>query len=133
MGYYTTVFVDVRIPQDKIEAFHKEVNRIKDAINRAEKYGEECLDEWFNYYWDISINDGGYIEFEEAHRKWYEEEKFYDWLLQFNPQGSIILIGESLDGAVVVFKDGKWAVYDIYEGVRCLEKHGDEFKAMMSS
>ena len=119
MGYYTTVFVGVRIPESEIERFHAEVNRLKDKCNESDE-GEWS---WFDYFYDVSVSDDGYIEFDDTTRKWYKEEKFYNWLLQFKPEGSIILIGEPMDGAVVVFKNGKWQLYDIWDAVRCLEKH----------
>jgi len=133
MGFYTTVFSDVHIDTDKIEEFRKEVNRMRSAIEEADKYGKECSDDWFGYYWDVSVNEDGYIDFYETYRKWYEEDKFYNWLLQFKPRGSFILVGESMDVSVVIFKDGKWKLYDVYDAVRCIEKHEDEFKPIMSS
>ena len=82
--------------------------------------------DWFYYYWDIS-DDNGYIQFSEQCRKWYEEDKFYNWLLQFEPEGFFVLIGESLDVDVVVFSGSKWKRYDIHDMVQCVEKHKDEF------
>lgn len=130
MGYYTNVFVDVRIDESKIGEFHREINRIKDAV---EENGDSPED-WFGYYWDISVDeDNGGIEFDEYYRKWYEEEKFYDWLLKFKPNGVIHLVGESMDSAVVIFDGDRWAMYDVMDAIACLEKHRDEDKPQAHS
>ena len=125
MGYYTTIFCDVHV--SKVTAFRKEVSRIRKALENADKSGEvRTPNDWFYYYWDISDADG-YIQFSEQCRKWYEEDKFYNWLLQFEPEGFFVLIGESLDVEVVVFSGSKWKRYDIHDMVQCVEKHKDEF------
>lgn len=130
MGYYTNVFVDVQIDMSKIDEFHREVNRIKNAVGE----NEDGPDGWFGYYWDISVDDdSGNIGFDEGFRKWYEEEKFYNWLLRFKPKGVIYLVGESMESSVVVFDGDKWEMYDVWDAITCLEKHRDGAKPQAHS
>ena len=129
MGYYTNVFVDVQIDKSKIDEFRREVNRIKDALDED----ENCPESWFGYYWDISVDDIGNIVFDEYYRKWYEEEKLYDWLLKFKPKGIIFLVGESMDASVVIFDGDKWEMYDVLDAIACLEKHRDVAKPQAHS
>ena len=131
MGYYTNVYVDARIDMDMIDEFHKEVNRIKDVVES----NVDSPEDWFGYYWDISVDeDNGYILFDDYLRKWYEDEKFYNWLLKFKPKGIIYLVGESMDYAAVVAFDGdKWEIYDIRDAITCLEKHRDVVKPQAHS
>lgn len=130
MGYYTNVFVDVQIDKTKIDEFHREVKKIKDAVEKD----EDSPEGWFSYYWDISVDDNsGSILFDEYYRKWYEEEKFYDWLLRFKPKGIIFLVGESMDSSVVIFDGDRWEMYDVMDAIACLEKHKDEVKPQAHS
>jgi hypothetical protein len=63
--------------------------------------------DWFSYYSDIEIDDEGNIDFVESYRKWYEQEKFYDFIKDFVEEGNIAGQGdEFLDIWKVVF-DGK--------------------------
>lgn len=118
MGYYTTVFWGVKIPESEVKRFEAEVQKLRKKCIESDE--GEC--KWFGYYYDISANEDGWIDFDQSTRKWYEEESFYDWLVQFKPEGSFILIGESMDGAVVMFKNGQWKLYDIWDAVKCLEE-----------
>ena len=130
MGYYTNVFVDVQIDKSKIDEFHREVNRIKNLLEE----NDDIPESWFGYYWDISVDeDSGNIVFDEYYRKWYEEGKFYDWLLKFKPNGVIFLVGESMDTSVVIFHGDKWEMYDVLDAITCLEKHRDEAKPQAHS
>lgn len=86
MGYLTDLSINVIIKENRISEFKEEIKR---QNNR--NYN---INDWFNYYDDISVNDSGEIEFADYYRKVYQGEEFAKWLAPFVEKGEINCNGE---------------------------------------
>jgi hypothetical protein len=85
MGYYTAIYVNLRVKEDKLEEFKKSLKGLIDANDN---------ESWFGYYEDISIDDDRCIQFEDYNRKLYEYEGLCEWLSEFVEDGYIECSGE---------------------------------------
>jgi len=103
MGYYTQIYVNLKVKKQKIEEFKSKIEELKEKVRN----GTLPDGNWFWWYEDISVAEDGSIEFTDYTRKWYEEERFYNFIKDYVEQGYIEGYGEEFGDIWRVVFDGK--------------------------
>lgn len=97
MGYYTEVQVGLRVKKEKQDAFQEEIKKLH----------QETPD-WWGHYSDLRLDANGNILFDTYSRKWYDEEKLYEFLAPYvEKENFVIGQGEACGDYWRVLFDGE--------------------------
>jgi len=107
MGYYFTMMGDLKIKKEKIKEFKEKLKEIKKKADKEEFY-------FVNYFFgdDFSIDEGGWLNWEEYYGKWYGDEEFVKFIKDFVEETRIYFVGEDGQQWGYYF-DGKGRVFMI--------------------
>jgi DNA-directed RNA polymerase subunit RPC12/RpoP len=101
MGYYTTIEISLSVKAEKLEEFRQ---RLAELRAQSQANPEHC---WFWNFEDLELSENGWLRFSEDCRKWYEPERFYQFIAPYVNEGYIEGHCEDMDDIWRICFDGK--------------------------
>lgn len=99
MGYFTTVALNLTVKKEKIEDFQQRLEEIRTASDPESH--------WFRHYTDLAVNENGALKLGDNYRKWYDGDRFNDFVKEFVTGGDITGYGDEFSDYWRIAFDGQ--------------------------